>query len=420
MPLDRAIESAVPADDLYDDATKAYQEVVNRANDPASETVDDKVEGDVVPPSGSDDGKAIARRADGKFAPKVKTEPTARETASVDKADPADAGKPDDKSAADDKAVAKADAKPDDAAAAAATPVAGPPPSWTVKAKAAWDALPEAVRADIQKREGEVANGLAALRDYKDLKPYAEMAQKHGTTIAKSLDRYIGFENVLKQNLGQGLAIIAQNYGYDEEKASKLFAAMATHYSRGKIKMAVDGAAPAPANGQPPASDPLVELLNPLLEPLTKKVSALEGHLTANQRAAHQTQAVEMEKSITQFASDPANVYFPELMDTMVQLMESKAVPSSGNLMADLKAAYDLAARMHPEVSEALIEKRLEADRAAQRKAEQDAADKAKAASRSLSGSRAPGTVVTDAAGHDEQDDLETVVRKAYRMHAQR
>jgi hypothetical protein len=46
-----------------------------------------------------------------------------------------------------------------------------PPPGWSPASKAAFDALPEAVKADVAKREEEVNKGFAKLGDYKGLEP---------------------------------------------------------------------------------------------------------------------------------------------------------------------------------------------------------------------------------------------------------
>jgi hypothetical protein len=55
-----------------------------------------------------------------------------------------------------------------------------PPASWSISAKSAWDRLPADVRQAVAKRETEVDKGLAELRDYKDLKPFRDIAQSQG------------------------------------------------------------------------------------------------------------------------------------------------------------------------------------------------------------------------------------------------
>lgn len=287
---------------------------------------------------------------------------------------------------------------------AEATPLAGPPPSWSVAAKTKWEAIPQEVRAEIAKREGEVAEGMAALRDYKDLRQFNDMARSSGTTLAAAMQHYVNMENVIRRDPAAGLALIAQNAGMTQQQAAQMFAGLAQKFG---------GGAPG---AQMDADDPLAELVNPMLQPLLSKVQALEGQLTARQQQEFASYQQTLDKSISEFASDPKNRFFPNLADSIAQLFESGMVKKTGNPAHDLQVAYDMAARLHPEVSEALIEQRLQTQEEAKRKREQEAADKAKAASRSISGSRAPGTVIRDAEPEGGADDVEADVRRALRQ----
>lgn len=295
-------------------------------------------------------------------------------------------------------------------------PVGGPPTSWTIKSKAAWEALPEAVRADIVKREGEVQQGLAALRDYKDLKPYAERAQREGTTIKGALDHYLKMEDLIRRDVGAGLAQIAQNYGLSAPEAAQMFAGLAQKFGGGQ--------APQPQGGQqtaglPPATDPLMQALAPVMTPLMSEVNLLKQQLQARADADRNAQVQSLESAIQAFAAKPENRYFADLEDSIVRLFESGYVKKTGNWPADIQTAYDLAMRMNPEISEALIEQRLEADRKAARQREQEAAEKAKAASRSITGAAAPGTIVKEGPARNGHDDIHATVVAAYRQHAQ-
>jgi hypothetical protein len=301
---------------------------------------------------------------------------------------------------------------------AAAQPVAGgPPPSFSVKTKAEWQAIPEHVRADIVKREGEMQQGLAALRDYKDLKPYAEMAQKHNTSISQYLERTLRIENLIKQDVGAGIAHIAQNAGLSQQQAAQLFTNLAQ-------KFGGQPSSPQAGGQQSAGADPLAEALSPILnkmlQPYLQKVDTLHSSYTSRAEADRNAQAQSLGKALETFAADPSNKFYADLEGQMTQLFERGLVPVTGNHAADIKAAYDMAARMHPEVGEALIEQRLREKEEARRKQEQEAADKARSASRSLTGSRIPGsrTVETQdaAAPNGSYDsDLEADVMRAYR-----
>lgn len=295
----------------------------------------------------------------------------------------------------------------------------GPPSSFSVKTKSEWAALPEHVRADIIKRETEMGQGLKALQEYKDLKPYAEMATRHNTTIPKALDHFVRMENLIRQDMGQGLAAIVQNSGYTQAQAAELF---------GKLSQKFGGQSgqPSPQAGAQPngqAADPLAEalrpILGPMLQPLFARMEQMHGTLTSREQADRNAHAQSLGKALEAFSADPANLYYTQLEASMTQLFEKGMVKLTGNHAVDIKTAYDMAARMHPEVAEALIEQRLRTKTEAQRMTEQGAADKAKAASRSLSGTRAPGTVVVEKDEHKStgnyDEDLEQDVIRAMR-----
>lgn len=401
-------KSAFPGqvDDVSDDAAAAFTEVMERT---ARETVEpvakaraepevrkgEKDDGDDPAVSKTEAGKRDER---GRFA--------------ADKS--AKSGAPDDKGS---KEIAdKAQDAADKGSPASAEPAEGvtkdaPPSSWSVKAKLAWDSLPADIKTEVAKRETEVGQGFAALRDYKDLKPWAEMASAHGTTINKALERYVGIENVLKRDVGAGISLIAENCGLSQPQAAQLFANLAQRFG---------GQAPQ-ANGQPQpgaVSDPLMDMLNPVLNPLMTELHQLKSQLSQRDKMEQGAQERSLSSEIESFAADPANRYFPNVEATVTKLFESKMVPLTGNAKADLKKAYELAIRMTPDIQEALIEQRLEEARQSERKVEQDRVAKAKGASRSMSGTRTPGTVIKDVAADDGQDDVEAEVRRAYRLHA--
>lgn len=393
-------------DDAFEDVRAAYAEVSGKAETPAPSSQPAET------PAGTPDEVALAeQKATGRSM--LAKDERGRFTKQTPEAGEGDKA-----------ATAKVEGRDENAAQPsqdkAAKPAGGPPTSWTVQSKAAWDALPEQVRADVAKRESEMNAGLAALRDYKDLKPYAELASKHGTTIGQALERYVGIERMLQQDLGQGLAHILQNYGMSQPQAGQFFAALARRYGGQAAAQPNGGAAPAEQPGQPSPDDPIYDLLKPFIEPLKNEVSTLRQSLSsrveADRNASHQSLA----SAIEAFAVDPANRYFPDLEETISRLFETGMVPLSGNHASDLRTAYDTAAQMQPDVREALIEQRLREQKDAERRKEQEAADKARKASRSLTGSRLPGMMYAqpapDANGHD---DIEADVLAAYRQHAQ-
>lgn len=397
-------------DDVFDDAKAAYAEVAGKSDEPLPDARSAGAEGAPIAPKGeaeaakpgADASKREIPRVNGKFA--SRTAPAKAEA--DEKAPEAQEG--------EDEQAATGEAEGSEALSA--TKAVSPPPSWSVKSKAAWDALPDHIRADIAKRETEVGQGLAALKDYKDLKPFADMAAKHNTTISAALMHYTGIENVLRKDLGQGIALILQNYGMNQQQAGQFFATLAQKYGGQAPAANNNGAVPGAKPG-----DPLYDILKPYLDPVLQRNQQLEQKFTSREQADRNASEQSLAKAIETFSSNPANRFYPDLEESITRLFETGYVPLTGNHEADLRAAYDLAAQMNPDVREALIEQRLAGQKDAQRKKEQEVADKAKQASRSITGARASGLVSRQteqvAGGHD---DIEADVRNAYRLLAQR
>lgn len=279
-----------------------------------------------------------------------------------------------------------------------------PPPSWSVAAKAAWEKLPAEVRADIVKREGEVQQGLAGLRDYKDLKPYAELASQAGTTIKGALDHYLGVDRLLQRDLAGGLAQVAESYGATPQQIGQIFSQLAAKYGA----------------SQQSEADPLADILNPLLTPITQQINDLRQQVSQRTVADRNASQAALADAIAQFAADPKNTFFSNVESDMARLFDTGMVQRSGNHAADLRTAYDMAVRLNPETSKALIERQLAEQAQAQRQREQAAAAKARDASRSLGGSRIPGTVVNAVQNGDaSKDDIWADVTQAMRAHSQ-
>jgi hypothetical protein len=340
--------------------------------------------------------------------------------------DPAEATDPADLKAADRRSSSMADpADPDkgqqtkegEEQPPPAAP-SGPPPGWSVASKAAWDALPEHIRADVIKREGEVQQGLAALRDYKDLKPYAEMATRSGTTLSAALQKYTTMENLARRDPAQGMMAIAHNMGLSQAQAAQLFAHLA-----GVLGVRPTNGSPSNGSRAPSTSDadqnddPLMEVIGPALQrvlgPMAQKLGTLETHLTRQQ-----TSQIEADRAVLdRLASDPKYRYYPELEEPIKSLLRAGLVPDTGNLESDFAAAYEMAAYQHPQVREALISERLKTKADEAKSKEKEAAARARAASRSITGSATDGTDVPSRGrrkGHSYDADLEADVRAAF------
>ena len=391
----------------YDDAAAKAGSEAEKAPEPAPREPEPKAEAEK--PAERDDN----RDERGRF--KARDEKPAEKPA--DAPDKADQATPAEKAP---------DAQPQGDKPPTAPVASGPPSSWGIPAKAAWDSLPAHVRAEIDKREKEIAQGFGALRETKELKQYADMAAQQGATLPQMLQHYTKtvapLERMLRQDLGSGLAVIAQNAGLNQQQAAQLFAQLAAKYGGGQPVPSSNGAAAPAANGaaRDAQGNELASVFQPFLSPLEQRLQNIEEQSQADRNARAEADKQTIRKAWDAFAGDPANRYANDVKADIVWLIDNGKVPSTGNWAADLKAAYDMACRLHPEIHEAQIEMRLAADREAQRKREQEAADKARAASRSVTGNRMPGVTVKAAERQSRgsyEDKLHAAVEAAYNAH---
>lgn len=391
-------------DDVNDDAAAAWRELSGGGESTTTETTEPApTEAAATGFDASEDGEAAevaereARTRDerGRFAGKD--------------------GAPKDQTATDQPG----DQQQDPAATADA-----PPPSWGVKAKAAWQNVPADVRQEIAKREGEVAQGLRALADYRDLKPYTDLARQHGTTVKGALDHYVAVDRLFQRDLAGGLAVAAESYMKDRGQLAQTFLQLAQRYGASVPQTQTFQAAGQWNNGQqqpgaqPSEDDALLQILAPVLDPFKREIAELKQFQTSRVEADRNAQVQSLASEIQRFSADPKNIYFANVEADIVRLFSSGMVPHSGNPAADLQAAYDMAVRLHPEIQDALIEKRLADRQVADRQKEQAKADKARQASRSMGGSKMPGLLYKDAEQTGEPDDIEADVARAYRAHA--
>lgn len=295
-------------------------------------------------------------------------------------------------------------------------PTAGnPPPGWSVKSKAEWDKLPETIRADIVKREQEVNAGFAELRGMSELRPYVEMARANGQTLKQALDLYTGIENHLRQKPLEAILHIAGNAGYSPQR---LAMELVPHLGQSNGQ----GAGAYPGHQQPtqdsgyqqPMFDP--SLMQQWISPLAQEINQMKALFQQQQDAERSRQMSAINSALERFTANPAHRYYANVEPAMVKLIESGVVQRTGDYAKDLKAVYHMACRMDPEINDLLINERIAKSDEAKRQREKEAAEKAKLASRSITGSPSAGAVRDD--GNDQDDSIEADVRRAFRAHA--
>lgn len=240
----------------------------------------------------------------------------------------------------------------------------GPPSSWSIAAKAAFDKADPAIKEAVAKREFEINQGFAKLAEYKGLDDYNEMARNSGTTLQEALGRYVNAEQVLAQNFDGGVVNLCRMYGvHPVQLAQSLI-----HQFGGQAMRGQEG-----GHQQPQQPDPM--------GPVFQKISALEAEINRQNWERQQQEQMAVSSQIDSFSRDPANRFFENVKQDMGMLLQTGQA-------GDLQDAYDKACWMNSEIRSLRIKEQQDAE--ARKQAE--AVNKARTASKSLrTGAPLPG-----------------------------
>jgi len=232
-------------------------------------------------------------------------------------------------------------------AADAKAPVGdAPPDTWTAAGKAQWATLPDAVKAEVIKREGDIQRGIeqygqmAKVGEYlaKEIQPFADLYQRNGMPADKMVGPLFNmFANLV--------------WGTPEQKVS-MFKSVAEDAGIDLSKL---------ASGDPNAVDPR-------LTRLQQEVIQLRQGVQNSLGAIHQSRLAETSGKVEAFAADHAkHPYFWDVIDDMKVLVDR-------GVAQGLDDAYDKAVMNNPLTRAQEIE-RLATEKAAQKAKE--AAEKA-------------------------------------------
>lgn len=200
-----------------------------------------------------------------------------------------------------------------------------PPRSWTAAAKAKFALLDPDIQQEVLRREKEIDDGKAQWdtkaeqfnRLQKLFDPVRDQLTLSGLDEAAYIRALVQADMMLKRNPQQGLMEVARMYGVQLPQGAQ------------------------PANGyQQPAIDPTIQAL-------LQKVGGLEQSLQGWQSQAEERERAQINGEIEAFRSDPANIYFDNVRDKMVQLLEAR-------LAADLPSAYRMACQLDDDVQKAM------------------------------------------------------------------
>jgi hypothetical protein len=193
--------------------------------------------------------------------------------------------------------------KPVVAAPTALTTPSEPPARFSPDAKAAWATAPEAIKAETHRAIREMEAGIENYRTkYEPLKPYEDMAAKHGTDIKTALDSYTAIDTLLGKDLLGGLSQIAERYGTSLKD-------VAARVMGQKV--------------EPNAQDQTIRALQ-------AKITQLEGDVGSVKTTVQQSREAEAVKQVEAFAADKP--HFEALWpDIVSKIKAGKQLPDAYN-----------------------------------------------------------------------------------------
>lgn len=284
----------------------------------------------------------------------------------------------------------------------------GPPSSWSVAAKAVWDGLPEPVRSAISKREVEIESGRQQYSDVAELRDYAQLARSQGQSPREVIERYMQAEQYLRRDFVGGMTDIARGMGISPQQIAQAFApylGQSNGQTQGYQQPYDDQ-----QGSQTPGYDPAV--LQQYINPLVQEVTNMRAYLQQQQQAEQNRQQGVLNSVLEKFVSDPEHRYFSNVEDRIVQLFRSGAVQRTGDHAADLRSAYEMACLADPEIRKIFVKDYHAKDQAAAQQQQREAAERARRASRSITGSPSGGSPMDFG---DDDGSVLADTRRAYR-----
>ncbi len=232
------------------------------------------------------------------------------------------------------------------------------PRSWEKQAQELWKDLPEAVKLEVEKREGQIFDGIDQYRQkaksFEELNqvisPYLANIQAQGLNPAQAIQHLLSADHVLRTS--------------NPQQKLQYFNKLAQYYQ-------VD------LGGQAEAEEG-----DPALSELKNELYSVKQELAKYQQESQRAATAPLISEIEQFRA--GHDHFDTLRPVMAALLESGAA-------SDLQSAYDQALYANPELRQQALAKQQEAAKAK----EQKRVEAAKRASVSVKGapSSAPAKV---------------------------
>lgn len=193
-----------------------------------------------------------------------------------------------------------------------------PPARFSADAKAAWRDAPPAVKAEIRRALAENEKGIKEYQDrFEPLKRFDDMAKRSGTTMADAMERYIGFEQMIRRDPIRGLDAVARNIGTSLEDVAR--------HVLGQQQAE-------------PAKDDMITALR-------QEIDGLKQQLGGVTQTIHTQQASSIQQQIGAVRGEMPR--FDELEASMAQLINS-GIAQGDDAQALIRDAYLKAERLTP------------------------------------------------------------------------
>jgi hypothetical protein len=272
-----------------------------------------------------------------------------------------------DKTAAPERPLASGAKLPDsptETKAAPVTPTAtdAAPKSWTKEAQGQWASLPQQIRAEITKRETDMANGARQLQQrygsiHETVQKAAPMFQKYGRSPDEGIAQIVAWFEAIERAPQAAIAELAKSYGVN----------LST------------GPAPTAQPGVPPNQNPTqAQQLDPRYA-TREQAQQWEQFLQRQQASATVAAVNAWGANKPHYQNETVRLKMRSIVAGAAQTKDSSYLKPDGSEI-DLDKVYEEAIWAIPEVRETILKEQAEA-----RKAErQAAAEKARRAASSM------------------------------------
>lgn len=204
-----------------------------------------------------------------------------------------------------------------------------PPPRFRLNDRKAWDSADPQLKSEVKRALSEMDSGIqkykASHDSYEPLRELDEYAKSTGTNLRDAVMRLHSAEQQLfskDQNTRFSALndLVQKSWGMSiHQLAAQVAKIPQTQVSQQKDQQ---------------------------IAHLSNKLASIEQKLQAQEATVQQEKARTLNAAISEFSSSSPR--FEELRPVMAQLLNSKVVPETGNVLHDLKEAYAAADRLKP------------------------------------------------------------------------